>query len=119
MPDARFNPPPNWPVPLGWTPTPDWEPDPGWPPAPAGWQFWLAAESEPAPTPIPPVEIPWAQAPTPPPEQPWSATPGPAPEQPWAARPDQSRRRIGLLIAAVIAVAALVGVPVMVNYFNP
>lgn len=41
MSQARFNPPPNWPVPAGWTPPPEWEPDPSWPPAAPGWQFFI------------------------------------------------------------------------------
>jgi hypothetical protein len=40
VPQAEFNPPPNWPLPRGWTPDDDWVPDPSWPPAPSGWQFW-------------------------------------------------------------------------------
>ena len=43
---AAFNPPPGWPSPpAGWSPEPGWLPDPSWPPAPAGWQFWLSADS--------------------------------------------------------------------------
>lgn len=41
MSEARFNPPPSWPVPHGWSPPPDWQPDPSWPPAPPGWTFWV------------------------------------------------------------------------------
>ena len=37
----RFNPPPNWPVALGWSPPRDWDPPPSWPPAPPGWTFWV------------------------------------------------------------------------------
>lgn len=39
---ARYNPPPNWPVPPeGWSPRPEWAPDPAWGPAPEGWEFWV------------------------------------------------------------------------------
>jgi hypothetical protein len=37
----RFNPPPGWPVALGFEPTHGWSPDPRWPPAPPHWRFWL------------------------------------------------------------------------------
>lgn len=37
---ARWNPPPGWPIPpAGWSPPPGWRPPPGWPPPPAGWQW--------------------------------------------------------------------------------
>lgn len=48
MQHARFNPPPNWPVPHGWSPPPGWEPDPSWPPAPPGWQFYVYPSASPA-----------------------------------------------------------------------
>jgi hypothetical protein len=49
----RFNPPPNWPIDdPSWTPPPGWQPDPSWGPAPEGWNFWIAAEDAPSPTPI-------------------------------------------------------------------
>jgi hypothetical protein len=41
---TMFNPPPGWPVPLGFQPSRDWTPNPSWPAAPAGWQFWITRQ---------------------------------------------------------------------------
>ncbi len=51
-----FNPPPGWPVPLGFRPQEGWTPDPSWPAAPIGWEFWLAAPA-PAPEPTQPSAV--------------------------------------------------------------
>jgi len=40
-PDVEFNPPPNWPVPLGFDPRLGHLADPAWPAAPLGWTFWV------------------------------------------------------------------------------
>ncbi|MCV7242390.1 hypothetical protein H7J83_06465 [Mycobacterium mantenii] len=94
MSQARFNSPPNWPLPAGWMPPPGWEPDPSWPPAPPGWQF-FTEQPTPAQTHL---EMPPPQAPGAP------VLPGP--------------RRIGVskgwallvvaVVAAVVAGGALV-----------
>lgn len=40
-PDAQFNPPPNWRVPIGFDPRRGHIPDPAWPSPPTGWPFWV------------------------------------------------------------------------------
>src|SRR5690349_17785639 len=61
MSQARFNSPPNWPLPEGWMPPPGWQPDPSWPPAPPGWQFFTGpparthVQTPPPPAPGAPV----------------------------------------------------------------
>jgi len=38
----RFNPPPGWPLPVGFVPPAGWQPDPSWPPVPPQWQLWVS-----------------------------------------------------------------------------
>ncbi len=43
----RFNPPPGWPLPVGFVPPAGWQPDPSWPPVPPQWQLWVSDDTVP------------------------------------------------------------------------
>jgi hypothetical protein len=43
----RFNPPPGWPLPVGFVPPAGWQPDPSWPPVPPQWQLWVGDDTMP------------------------------------------------------------------------
>jgi len=43
----RFNPPPGWPLPVGFVPPAGWQPDPSWPPVPPQWQLWVGDDTVP------------------------------------------------------------------------